>query len=94
LNNNKEEIKELIKKSFNEVTPENWKEYIRHVKDIEEKYWIPDNIFDKDFENFIINFGQESDSDTDDEQMTFSEILAENNNNINLVDHQYCKKLF
>ncbi len=34
LNNNKEQIKQLILKSFNAVTTENWKNYINHVKKI------------------------------------------------------------
>jgi transposase len=39
LNNNKEQIKELILKSLNEITPENWKNYIRHCGEFEKNHW-------------------------------------------------------
>ncbi len=42
----------------------------------------------------IINFGEESESDTDDEKVTLSEILAQNNYNITNIYHNYCKRLF
>jgi transposase len=94
LDNNFKQIYDLIIRSLNEITSENWQNYIKHCKDLENNYWISDNISDQNFENVILNFGEESESDTDDEELTFSEILAENNYNINNIYHSYCKKLF
>jgi transposase len=83
LNNNKEQIEELILKSFEEITPENWKQY---CKELENEFWLSDGILDlESSENVIINFGEESESDTSDEEMIFSDILAENNNNVNFI---------
>ncbi len=66
LNNNVQEIYDLIIRSLNKVTPENWKNYVKHAKDFENNYGKTDNILEQNFKNLIINFGDESESDTDD----------------------------
>jgi hypothetical protein len=48
---------------------------------------------DQNFESLIINFQEESESDTSDEEMIFSETLKENNYNIISFNHKCSKKL-
>lgn len=67
--------------------------YVKHVKYIENDYWESDGLIDRNFENIVINL-LEYESDTDDEEMSFSDILKENNYNINKLDHNYIKNLF
>jgi transposase len=97
LNNNKEELKQLIKKSFTQITPENWKNYVNHCKEIEKIYWESEGIIESNCDKFVVNFENEY-CDSDDENVTFEHFLLEYNNNINLIDHDCTyympKKLF
>jgi transposase len=73
LNNNKEQIYDLIFKSFDEITPEFWQKCIRHCKDIELEYWETDGIIDSSIENLVIELGEESDSDEYDSDISFTD---------------------
>ncbi len=92
LNNNKKQIKELNLKSFNEITPENWQNYIRHCEEFEKNHWETDGILESNIENFVINFEEETDDEKEDSNFSFTDILIEYNNGINFIDHNYCKK--
>ena len=64
MNNTTSKVKdmsELIKHGYSNVTMQNWKNYIQHVKDIESNMWIADNIQD-DIEEFVIHVTQSSSS--------------------------------
>lgn len=56
------DMKNLIKFGYETVTTENWQNYIRHVKTIENTMWLADNLQD-DLEEFIINVTQSSSDD-------------------------------
>ena len=47
LDNNKEEILNLINKSFNQIKPQTMKENFRHCKDIENTYWECEGIVEE-----------------------------------------------
>jgi hypothetical protein len=40
----------------------------------------------------VINFGEETDSDEEDFDFSFADILIEYNNDINFIDHNYCQE--
>lgn len=60
------DIGQLIVEGYQNVTINNWQNYIRHIKDIESKMWIVDNLQD-DVEEFIINVTHSSSSDQNSE---------------------------
>jgi transposase len=51
----------LIHEGFGHVTVENWRNYVRHVKEIEAKMWRADEIQDN-IDPLIINLGDDSSS--------------------------------
>lgn len=59
------DMEELITQGYSNITLDNWQNYIKHVKDIEANMWKVDNLQDN-IEEFIINVGQSSSSETED----------------------------
>ena len=54
---------QLIRNSFNDITPENWDNYINHVEMEEEAYRKRDHILDEDIEPVIISLDDETDDE-------------------------------
>lgn len=49
------DMENLIKYCFNTVTSNDWKKYVDHILNIENKYKVKDGILDNEEERFIIN---------------------------------------
>ena len=59
------DVKSIIQKEFEQITPDKWMNFCKHVEDkVEPKYWKSDHI-QPEISKIIINL--ESDSDTDSE---------------------------
>lgn len=57
------DVRNLIKDAYENVTPENWTNYVNHTQKTEEKMWKVDNLMD-DVQPLIININS-GDSDTE-----------------------------
>ena len=55
------EMAMLIKRGYETVTVENWKNYVEHVKHVEDEMWKADELQD-DIQPFIIRLGSTSES--------------------------------
>lgn len=58
------DTEELIQRAYSTVTIDNWRNYIKHVKGIENDMWIVDNLQD-DIEEFVIHVTHSSSSENE-----------------------------
>ncbi|XP_030754704.1 uncharacterized protein LOC115881383 [Sitophilus oryzae] len=62
-------LKEVTKGAMSLISPDDWKRFCQHVKNIENKFWETDQHMEE-VEPLIINLGQDDDSETDDDSDT------------------------
>ncbi len=60
-------IEELVPKGVEIVSPEMWSKFCRHVKEVEDEYWLTDGLVEDVVEEFILKVGVDSDDESDDE---------------------------
>ena len=65
------EVEQLTPTGIGVTTPDLWKKYVEHCKKVEDKYWQQDGLIEETVEEFIIEFG--ADSDDSDRESDFSE---------------------
>lgn len=58
------EVRNLIKEAYLQITPEKWANYVNHVKAIEQSMWDIDNIMD-DIQPIVIHLNAESDTESE-----------------------------
>jgi transposase len=88
IDNNVQQCKTLIEESMKIITLDNWNNYVNHCEKLENDYWESDGIIESNIENFVIDFRDDSDTDSDSD-ISFSDYLLEYNNDINCIDHNY-----
>lgn len=59
------DMEELITQGYRNITLDNWQNYVKHIKDVEANMWKVDDLQDN-LEEFIINVGESSASETED----------------------------
>ena len=58
------EIEQLAREGFKVVTADRWKKLVLHVREkVEDHYWSCDGLYQQYTNRFVIQFGEESDSD-------------------------------
>lgn len=62
-------VQELVEASVNDVTPEQWRNYVSHVKGIEQHMWDTDCLLDVIHDSVIINLEDSSDDDSDNDDV-------------------------
>ena len=76
-----EAVIDLIRQSFNEISQENWSNYIDHVEEEEDKYWERDHIIEECIEPVIIALDDETDDEFyDDGCGVYDDELDDENN--------------
>ena len=67
------EVERLTPEAICTVTPELWKRYVNHVKEVEDRYWVQDGLIKESVKDCLIQFGEDSDD---------SEINSDSDNDI------------
>ena len=67
-NYNLTSIQQLVPEGFIHTTPDMWKNFCKHVKEIEEQYIEKDGIVEDTLEEMVIELGEEDTDDEDDEE--------------------------
>ena len=67
-NYNLTSIQRLVPEGFIHTTPDMWKNFCKHVKEIEEQYIEKDGIVEDTLEEMVIELGEEDTDDEDDEE--------------------------
>lgn len=62
-------VQELVEASVNDVTPEQWRNYVSHIKSIEQHMWDTDCLLDVIHDSVIINLEDSSDDDSDNDDV-------------------------
>ena len=59
------DVLEITKAAFTEISVQNWENYCKHVINIEEEYTWKDNVIDQEMDNFVIELADDSSSSDD-----------------------------
>ena len=58
-------IKRLFDEAVNQVSPTDWQNAIKHILDVENSYWMNDNVCDIEIEQVLFMLGEDSATETD-----------------------------
>ncbi|CAH0722797.1 unnamed protein product, partial [Brenthis ino] len=88
-NNVGQETKNIVKlteEAFASITAEDWQKQCQHVKNIEDKFYNLHPCMDREIDQFIIELGNESDTESDSTESSDSDLSG-----VIPFDHTYCK---